>query len=156
MDGRLTAAEILRDWKLDADLVTLSASETALGKFSGGEGYVGFSQALFVAGARSVLLSNWKVDDRATALLMRRFYENLLGAVGQSMSKADALAEAKQWLRNLSAEEVEKLTRDLPKGLPEGTRGTRREIPSAQENKTSRPFQHPYYWSSFVLIGDAS
>ena len=67
-DGRLTAAEVLRDWKLDADLVTLSACETALGKFSGGEGFVGFSQALFVAGARCVLLSNWKVDDQVTAV----------------------------------------------------------------------------------------
>jgi CHAT domain-containing protein/tetratricopeptide (TPR) repeat protein len=155
-DGRLTAADILRDWKLDADLVTLSACETALGKFSGGEGYVGFSQALFVAGARSVLLSNWKVDDRATALLMRRFYENLLGASGSSMSKADALAEAKHWLRNLSVEDVDKLSFDLPKGLPDGTRGNKREITNTPKEQSPRPFRHPYYWSSFVLIGDAS
>jgi CHAT domain-containing protein len=156
IDGRLKAADVLRDWKLDADLVTLSACETALGKYSGGEGYLGFSQALFVAGARSVLLSNWKVDDRATALLMRRFYENLLGHDGRSMSKADALAEAKRWLRNLSVEDVEKLMADLPKGFPDGTRGVRREISTARDAKTPRPFQHPYYWSSFVLIGDAS
>ena len=49
--GRLTAEQILRDWKMDADLVTLSACETGLGKQSGGEGYVGFAQALFLAGA---------------------------------------------------------------------------------------------------------
>src|SRR5262249_36755389 len=54
-DGQLTAGEILRGWKLDADLVTLSACETALGKFSGGEGYLGFSQALFLAGARGMV-----------------------------------------------------------------------------------------------------
>jgi len=155
-DGRLTAADVLHDWKLDADLVTLSACETALGKFSGGEGYVGFAQALFVAGARSVLLSNWKVDDRATALLMRRFYENLLGDQGPPMSKVDALAEAKNWLRNLSEAEVQKLTIDLPKGFPAGTRGARRDTPTTPNSKTPRPFQHPYYWSSFVLIGDAS
>src|SRR5262249_48603971 len=52
-DGRLTADHVLRTWKLDADLVTLSACESGRGKFSIGEGYLGFSQALFVAGARS-------------------------------------------------------------------------------------------------------
>ena len=56
-DGQLTAEQILRTWKLDADLVTLSACETGLGKQSGGEGYLGFSQALFLAGARSLVLS---------------------------------------------------------------------------------------------------
>ena len=78
-DGRLTAAQILKTWKLDADLVTLSACETGLGKSAGGEGYLGFSQVLFLAGARSLVLSLWSVQDNATALLMTRFYENLLG-----------------------------------------------------------------------------
>jgi CHAT domain-containing protein len=159
-DGRLTAAEILRGWKLDADLVTLSACETALGKLSGGEGYLGFSQALFLAGARGMVLSLWRVDDRAAALLMTRFYENMLGTPEGGVSrlpKALALAEAKQWLRGLSAGEVERLTADLPKGLPAGTRGIRREIPKASVGADElRPFEHPYYWSAFILIGDPS
>src|SRR5262249_40582487 len=77
-DGELTAEQVLRTWKLDADLVTLSACETALVQNQNAEGYLGFSQALFLAGARSLLLSLWKVDDRATSLLMTRFYQNLL------------------------------------------------------------------------------
>ena len=72
------------------------------------------------------------------------------------VSKAEALAEAKHWLRNLSAEDVSKFTIDLPKGLPEGTRGSRRELSNTPEKETPRPFKHPYFWSSFVLIGDAS
>src|SRR5262249_57840559 len=71
-DGRLTVREIQRSWELKAELVTLSACETALGRQAGGEGFVGFTQALLMSGARSVGLSLWKVDDRATALLMRR------------------------------------------------------------------------------------
>ena len=59
--------------------MTLSACETALGREAGGEGFVGFTQALLMSGARSVCLSLWKVDDTATALLMQRFYANLLG-----------------------------------------------------------------------------
>jgi CHAT domain-containing protein len=157
-DGRLTAAEILRGWKLDAELVTLSACETALGKLSGGEGYLGFSQALFLAGARGMVLSLWRVDDRAAALLMTRFYENMLGTPEggvKQLSKAEALGEAKRWLRGLSASEVDRLTADLPKGLPAGTRGVRRERPDAAVAADApRPFEHPYYWSAFILIGD--
>ena len=78
-DGRLSVREIQRGWELKAELVTLSACETALGRDAGGEGFVGFTQALLMSGARSVCLSLWKVDDTATALLMQRFYANLLG-----------------------------------------------------------------------------
>ena len=49
----MTAQEILAGWRLDAELVTLSACQTALGAYQGGEGFVGFSQALLRAGARS-------------------------------------------------------------------------------------------------------
>jgi hypothetical protein len=58
--GRLSAADML-SWKLDAELVTLSACETGLGQNQVGEGYVSFAQALFLAGARSLVLSQWKL-----------------------------------------------------------------------------------------------
>jgi hypothetical protein len=118
-DGRLTAEQILRTWKLDADLVTLSACETGLGKKSGGEGYLGFSQALFLAGARSLVLSLWKVDDTATALLMTRFYKNLLGkraGLDRPMPKAEALREAKEWLRTLTDDQIDSALSELERG----------------------------------------
>src|SRR5208282_4150210 len=102
-DGRLSVREIQRSWDLKAELVTLSACETALGLDAGGEGFVGFTQALLMSGARSVCLSLWRVDDKATSLLMTRFYQNLLGkrsALSKPMPKAEALQEAKQWLRS--------------------------------------------------------
>jgi CHAT domain-containing protein len=55
---------------LDAELVTLSACQTGLGRKAAGEGYLGFSQALFLANARSLIVSLWQVDDLATSLLM--------------------------------------------------------------------------------------
>jgi CHAT domain-containing protein len=152
-DGRLTAERILRTWKLDADLVTLSACQTALGKYSGGEGYVGFSQALLLAGARSLVLSLWKVDDTATALLMTRFYQNLLGAredLHQPLPKAKALAEAKQWLRSLTETEV----CSLVKTLPDAQRGEIGAFNPGPTPAATRPFEHAYYWSAFILIGD--
>ena len=50
LDGRITAEQIVRTWDLDADLVVLSACESGLGRYAGGEGYLGFAQALFVRG----------------------------------------------------------------------------------------------------------
>jgi CHAT domain-containing protein len=155
-DARLTAQRILRVWKLDAELVTLSACDTGLGRFSGGEGYLGFSQALFLAGARSLVLSLWQVDDAATALLMTRFYENLLGTpegTVKPMPKAQALAEAKRWLRGLGPEEVRQLTQDLP---TRGTRGRIEPRDGARDTRAVRTYEHPYYWSGFILIGDPS
>jgi CHAT domain-containing protein/tetratricopeptide (TPR) repeat protein len=143
--GRLTAEEIARTWKLDADLVTLSACYSALGKYQHGEGYLGFTQALFLAGARSCVLSLWKADDQATALLMTRFYENLLGkraGLGGPMPRAEALREAKAWLRQLTGVEAARLAQ---------ARGEREREPAP--STASAPFAHPYYWAGFVLVG---
>ncbi|HKB01969.1 MAG TPA: tetratricopeptide repeat protein [Gemmataceae bacterium] len=152
-DGRLTAERVQRTWKLQADLVTLSGCETGLGERAGGEGYLGFAQALMLAGARATVVSLWPVDDRATTLLMTRFYGNLLGT--PAMTKAEALAEAKRWVHGLTAADVGRLEQDLLNGLPAGTpRGTRREAdPPAGD--PAKPFSHPHYWSAFVLIGDS-
>jgi CHAT domain-containing protein len=89
-DGLLQAHEIY-GLRLDADLVVLSACQTALGREVRGEGLIGMTRAFLHAGARSVVVSLWEVADRSTAELMIRFYRAL--AAGQG--KADALREAK-------------------------------------------------------------
>jgi CHAT domain-containing protein len=75
-DGNLTVGE-LYDVKLNASLVTLSACETALGKVEMGDDVVGFTRGFLYAGANSIIASLWKVDDRATSILMQAFYESL-------------------------------------------------------------------------------
>jgi CHAT domain-containing protein len=75
---------------LDADLVTLSACDTALGKEMGGEGLVGLTRAFQYAGARSVLASLWGVADYSTAGFMKRFY----GYLHDGKSKDEALRAA--------------------------------------------------------------
>src|SRR5258707_657843 len=74
-DGLLEAREIM-DMNLRADLVVLSACETANGRISPGEGVVGMSWAFFVAGTRSMVVSQWKVNSASTSELMTAFYEN--------------------------------------------------------------------------------
>jgi CHAT domain-containing protein len=63
---------------LNADVVVLSACQTALGKDIKGEGLVGVTRGFMYAGAPRVVASLWKVDDRATAKLMKRFYTGML------------------------------------------------------------------------------
>lgn len=75
-NGVLTVNE-LYDMRLNADLVTLSACETALGKVSNGDDVVGFTRGFLYAGTNSIVSSLWKVSDEATSILMQEFYENL-------------------------------------------------------------------------------
>ena len=81
----------LYDLKLSADLVVLSACQTALGKEIGGEGLVGLTRGFMYAGAPRVVASLWQIDDRASAEFMKRFYEGLLG---QKLRPAAALRAA--------------------------------------------------------------
>jgi CHAT domain-containing protein len=163
-DGKLTGREVLERWRLDSELVTLSACQTALGKHEEGEGHLGFAQAFLLAGSRSVCLSLWKVDDAATALLMERFYTNLLGkreGLKGPLGKAVALHEAKDWLRGLSRAEAIKRTTALQRGVERGKGRPKLvllpEVPRTQTTveKEDRPYAHPYYWAAFVLVGDA-
>jgi hypothetical protein len=162
LDGYLTAREVLEFWKLDAELVTLSACETALGRAGGGDGQLGFAQAFLTAGSRSVCLSLWKVDDAATALLMDRFYQNLTGkreGLKAPLGKAEALSEAKDWLRNLSLEEATQRLGAITDGVARGKGQEALKVapPAADpkaDPKQAKPFAHPKYWAAFVLIGD--
>ncbi|HEY9748350.1 MAG TPA: CHAT domain-containing protein, partial [Allocoleopsis sp.] len=87
-DGLLTAAEIL-DMQLQAELVVLSACNTARGRVTG-DGVIGLSRSLIAAGVPSVLVSLWAVPDAPTAELMTAFYQNLQ----KTPDKAQALRQA--------------------------------------------------------------
>jgi CHAT domain-containing protein/tetratricopeptide (TPR) repeat protein len=89
-NGILQAWEIFDNLRLDADLVTLSACDTASGKDMGGEGILGLTRAFQFAGARSVLSSLWSVADESTATFMQVFYSHLR----QGESKDEALRAA--------------------------------------------------------------
>ncbi|HEV8631856.1 MAG TPA: CHAT domain-containing tetratricopeptide repeat protein, partial [Thermoanaerobaculia bacterium] len=95
--GFLSAADVF-NLRLSADLVVLSGCRTALGKVVAGEGVVGLTRAFLHAGADRVVASLWPVDDAATAELMRRFYEGMLGQ--RRLSPAAALREAQLALRS--------------------------------------------------------
>ena len=94
-DGFLEAREMLH-LDLKAQLVVLSGCETARGKSSGGEGLIGMTWALFLAGTPATVTSGWKVDSLATARLMVEMHRGLR----QGLGKAAALRTASLALRN--------------------------------------------------------
>jgi CHAT domain-containing protein len=89
-NGLLQAWEIFARVRIDADLVTLSACETALGGERAAEGLLGLSRAFQYAGAHSVLASLWELSDRSTPSLMQSFYRGLR----QGLPKDEALQAA--------------------------------------------------------------
>jgi CHAT domain-containing protein len=119
-DGALEAREMLK-LRLDAELVVLSACDTARGDIHAGEGLIGMTWALFAAGCPSVIASEWRVGSATTAVLMENFYRTWLRgrSHGQAFAKATALRDARLALLH------------------------------------DPRYHHPYYWSSFVLMGSA-
>jgi CHAT domain-containing protein len=95
-DGSLEAREMMK-LRLGADLVVLSACDTARGDVHAGEGLIGMTWALFAAGCPSVIASEWRVGSATTEELMKTFYRKWLRrrADGQAFAKAAALREAR-------------------------------------------------------------
>jgi CHAT domain-containing protein len=91
-DGLLEAREIMK-MDLKADLAVLSACETANGRISRGEGVIGMSWALFVAGCPTSVVSQWSVEARSTATLMINFHRALL-SLNQGSGPVKGAAEA--------------------------------------------------------------
>ena len=134
-DGFLTASEV-EALRLDADLAVLSACKTGSGQYVTGEGVMGMSRAFLVAGSRSVLVSLWSVDSRATEELMVAFYRQLEGG----LAAPEALRQAKLELR-----------RSWLSGSA-GARGLRVKRAGGDSVRV-KDAAHPFYWSAFVLVG---
>lgn len=93
-DGSLTVSEIY-GLRLNADLVTLSACETGLGKAMSGDDVIGLNRGFLYAGSSNIIASLWQVDDDATSELMKGLYTNLKAGI----PKKEALHQAQQSLR---------------------------------------------------------
>jgi CHAT domain-containing protein len=130
-DGWLQAFEV-QGTPLAAELVTLSACESARGPVRGEEGPIGLARAFQLAGAERLLVSLWPVDDAATAEFMAEFYTRLQAGA----SAAGALRATKQqWLRTPP--------RDGDAGAPRGVAAR----PASEMRRDAAA------WAAFVLVG---
>lgn len=172
--GFLTLAHLIDRWRgrlSHTELVVLSACDTRIGVHRG-TGMLSIPWGFYFAGAPTVIASLWKVDDTATALLMGRLYENLLGRTttprtvagttypaGRALPKLHALREAQAWLRQADAATVRSalgLTDDDEWSRWLGRYRGRPRVTASPEATTERPdaiFGHPFYWAAFVLSG---
>ena len=154
-DGILTAQEISTLDLREADIVALSACETARGDVSG-EGVFGLQRAFKMAGAQTLLMAIWPVDDKATQLLMTSFYRNL----NQGMSKRQAFRMAQQEVRSYTAEGTSSGSRGTSgkeKMLNKGKMGGHAPQPpkggvESSEGANPHPYASPYYWAGFILL----
>ena len=95
-DGLLEAWELMQ-MDLQADLAVLSACETARGRIGAGEGMIGLSWAMFIAGVPSIVVSQWKVESAGTRDLMVNFHRSLIAtssAPKSNAAKTEALRQA--------------------------------------------------------------
>ncbi len=128
---RLTAKEVLT-WSLSAELVVLSACSTGTSRILRGDEPMGLVRAFLQAGAQTVLVTQWEVEDVPTYLLMSRFFERL-DAENQIV---DALQQAQAWLRSVDSATLNLL---LPSALA---------LP-----KSPHPFHDARHWAGFTLWG---
>jgi CHAT domain-containing protein len=155
-DGLLTAEDVAGLHLPATDLVVLSACRTALGKIEIGEGVFGLRRSFQLAGAKTLVMSLWKVPDLATAFLMDRFYDNLLS---RGLDRDMALSQAQRSTREVTVGQLKQewLTPALIDQLAAGDVGTRRALQEmAGQPDGQRPFEHPFYWGAFICQGDTA
>lgn len=90
-DSNLLYVKDLYNYRIDADLVTLSACQTGFGKLQKGEGMLSLARGFNYAGVPSLVTSLWKINDQSTSEIMKLFYENL----SYGLTKKEALRQAK-------------------------------------------------------------
>jgi CHAT domain-containing protein len=151
-DGILTLSAILGT-ELDlsaARLVTLSACDTGLNEMRQfPDEFIGLPTAFLQGGACGVVSTLWPVADRATSLLMRRFYH---GHVVEGLPPAQALRRAQLWLRGATRSELTEhyLSKDGPDTLERHEAFLELTLGGESDE---RPYQHPYYWAAFQFVG---
>jgi len=156
-DGRLRASEILRELRLQADLIILAACESGRSKTLRGDEILGLSRALLYAGTPSLLVTLWPVYEVPTGLLVQYFMRELTAQPDND--PAATLVKAQAWLRGLTYGEARQLISAWADHAASAADELLTELfqatqPSRSPQVQDRPFDHPFFWAAYVLIGD--
>jgi CHAT domain-containing protein/tetratricopeptide (TPR) repeat protein len=134
-DGYLNSREI-SGLKLNADLVTLSACNTGMGKIVTGEGLLGLQRSFISAGASSVMVSLWSVFDRSTSVFMSKFYKQMLAHEQEDYGMWSQTLDWFGMYEHPLFDYKAKALRD------------------AKLSMIGHPYyNHPVYWAPFILVG---
>ncbi|MBD2604080.1 CHAT domain-containing protein [Scytonema hofmannii FACHB-248] len=150
-DEKLTLADIIGHFDLkNCRLVTLAACETGLSNVSLSDEYISLPYGFLLAGSTNVVSSLWTVSATATALLMIKFYEQLM----QQNTVAVALNIAQRWLRDTTVQGFQDwlLRSQLSLGWQFELSQYFNKI-KGEQGGTAKPFEQPYYWAAFCAIG---
>lgn len=158
-EDKLTLLEICQNDLTSYNLVSLSACETAItGNQTITTEYVGLVSGFMSRGAAHVVSTLWTVDSAATALVMIEFYRRRQ----TGKSEASALAEATEWLKELTAEQLKEWYEAFLTQLPPDE-GRIRPFLETELDKTldktstmepdEKLYDHPYYWAAFTITG---
>lgn len=149
LDNGIITAEEVACMELDGtELVVLSACETGLGDIKNGEGVFGLRRAFILAGAKTLIMSLWKVSDLSTAILMEKFYHNLLI---ENKDYFKAFRDAQLYLREITIEDIRAnwLNEDwLNEIQEENEKEYLRSM--LRKPRKFKPFNSPYYWGAFI------
>ena len=152
-DGILTAKELTTIDLRGLDLVVLSACQTGLGEITG-DGVFGLQRGFKKAGAQTIVMSLWKVNDEATRLFMTKFFETMkLDKEGHPTNKHEAFLAAQRYLRD--EYEIEQ-TRTINSNLTASQiRRLEREGKSVETQTITervKPYAAPKYWAAFIML----
>jgi CHAT domain-containing protein len=157
---QLTALNVLQHLRLSCDLVVLSACESGLSRVQRGDELIGLARAFFSAGARAVICTLWRVDERSTRLLFGHFYRELRSGTGV----AEALKRAQLQLRALSPAANKEALLDIifselvtqPQAAASLSAARKSGSPADSDPLAADAaisFAEPFYWAPFILIG---
>ncbi|WP_410223487.1 CHAT domain-containing protein, partial [Limnospira platensis] len=154
-DGVLTLENIIANLNLNnCSLVTLSACETGQVALDTTDEYISLSSGFILAGSPSVLVSLWSVNEVSTALLLIRTYELLQQQPGQL---AQSLQGAQKWLRETTVSGFEQWRQQCPLFSEEWREELKYDFAQMGQNEeegiNSRPYQSPYHWAAFCIVG---
>ncbi len=138
---RLSAADVLAGFALRAELVVLSACRSGVSRVLRGDEPMGLVRAFLSAGAQSVLVTLWPVEDTSARLLMERFYRAMLEQE-PATDPAAALRVAQHYLRDLTLRDL----RDILAGWGE-------DIDAIPPDSDARPYADPAFWAAYALVG---
>jgi CHAT domain-containing protein len=155
-DGTLDVTDVLRELRLNAELVCLSACETGRSHILRSDELIGLTRAFLYAGTPSLLVSQWVVDEFPTRLLMERFYREL----ENGSTKSEAISRAQHFIRTLTCDEVRQIL--LADGASIVQVNQQLQSHAALTGHGSIKnlrgdeclFAHPYYWAPFFLVGE--